>query len=190
MERRVKLVPISEEDLERLRVVASTIGVPLRELISRVFREGASLALLSGGNLSLLESEYRALRELGRLGFALLPVSTLNKIVNGSPNLDEALEDAREVGRGIGTIYRLSDISDEQHVIGLIRAVFPDSTQINIKEDGDTLTLTVVAIARTRESMSLSSKLIEGFFEGLGYAHVSSEIAGGLLVSIYRRQKR
>jgi hypothetical protein len=189
-ERRTKLVPVSEDDLERLREIANTIGVPLRELISRMFRDGATLALISGGRLSEVEAEYKALKELGRVGFALLPVSTLNKLVHNSSSIEDALRDAREVGRGVGTLYRVSGLIDDEHIHGFIKAVFPDSTQVNIKSDDENLVLTVVAMARTKESIDISSALIEGFLESLGYAALSKEVTSGLLVAQFKRQKR
>lgn len=189
-ERRTKLVPVSEDDLERLREIANTIGVPLRELISRMFRDGATLALISGGRLSEVEAEYKALKELGRLGFALLPVSTLNKLVHNSSSIEDALRDAREVGRGVGTLYRVSGLIDDEHIHGFIKAVFPDSTQVNIKSDDENLVLTVVAMARTKESIDISSALIEGFLESLGYAALSKEVTSGLLVAQFKKQRR
>jgi len=189
-ERRTKLVPVSEDDLERLREIANTIGVPLRELISRMFRDGATLALISGGRLSEVEAEYKALKELGRVGFALLPVSTLNKLVHNSSSIEDALRDAREVGRGVGTLYRVSGLIDDEHIHGFIKAVFPDSTQVNIKSDDENLVLTVVAMARTKESVDISSALIEGFLESLGYAALSKEVTSGLLVAQFKRQRR
>lgn len=189
-ERRTKLVPVSEDDLERLREIANTIGVPLRELISRIFRDGATLALISGGRLSEVEAEYKALKELGRVGFALLPVSTLNKLVHNSSSIEDALRDAREVGRGVGTLYRVSGLIDDEHIHGFIKAVFPDSTQVNIKSDDENLVLTVVAMARTKESIDISSALIEGFLESLGYAALAKEITSGLLVAQFKKQRR
>jgi len=189
-ERRTKLVPVSEDDLERLREIANTIGVPLRELISRMFRDGATLALISGGRLSEVEAEYKALKELGRVGFALLPVSTLNKLVHNSSSIEDALRDAREVGRGVGTLYRVSGLIDNEHIHGFIKAVFPDSTQVNIKSDDENLVLTVVAMARTKESIDISSALIEGFLESLGYAALSKEVTSGLLVAQFKKQRR
>ncbi|MEM1605188.1 MAG: hypothetical protein GU361_01320 [Desulfurococcales archaeon] len=189
-ERRTKLVPVSEDDLERLREIANTIGVPLRELISRMFRDGATLALISGGRLSEVEAEYKALKELGRVGFALLPVSTLNKLVHNSSSIEDALRDAREVGRGVGTLYRVSGLIDDEHIHGFIKAVFPDSTQVNIKSDDENLVLTVVAMARTKESIDISSALIEGFLESLGYAALSKEVTSGLLVAQFKKQRR
>jgi hypothetical protein len=189
-ERRTKLVPVSEDDLERLREIANTIGVPLRELISRIFRDGATLALISGGRLSEVEAEYKALKELGRVGFALLPVSTLNKLVHNSSSIEDALRDAREVGRGVGTLYRVSGLIDDEHIHGFIKAVFPDSTQVNIKSDDENLVLTVVAMARTKESIDISSALIEGFLESLGYAALSKEVTSGLLVAQFKKQRR
>lgn len=189
-ERRTKLVPVSEDDLERLREIANTIGVPLRELISRMFRDGATLALISGGRLSEVEAEYKALKELGRVGFALLPVSTLNKLVHNSSSIEDALRDAREVGRGVGTLYRVSGLIDDEHIQGFIKAVFPDSTQVNIKSDDENLVLTVVAMARTKESIDISSALIEGFLESLGYAALSKEVTSGLLVAQFKKQRR
>jgi len=189
-ERRTKLVPVSEDDLERLREIANTIGVPLRELISRMFRDGATLALISGGRLSEVEAEYKALKELGRVGFALLPVSTLNKLVHNSSSIEDALRDAREVGRGVGTLYRVSGLIDDEHIHGFIKAVFPDSTQVNIKSDDENLVLTVVAMARTKESIDISSAIIEGFLESLGYAALSKEVTSGLLVAQFKKQRR
>ncbi|MCC6009452.1 MAG: hypothetical protein LM588_00440 [Fervidicoccaceae archaeon] len=189
-ERRTKLVPVSEDDLERLREIANTIGVPLRELISRMFRDGATLALISGGRLSEVEAEYKALKELGRVGFALLPVSTLNKLVHNSSSIEDALRDAREVGRGVGTLYRVSGLIDDEHIHGFIKAVFPDSTQVNIKSDDENLVLIVVAMARTKESIDISSALIEGFLESLGYAALSKEVTSGLLVAQFKKQRR
>jgi hypothetical protein len=189
-ERRTKLVPVSEDDLERLREIANTIGVPLRELISRMFRDGATLALISGGRLSEVEAEYKALKELGRVGFALLPVSTLNKLVHNNSSIEDALRDAREVGRGVGTLYRVSGLIDDEHIHGFIKAVFPDSTQVNIKSDDENLVLTVVAMARTKESIDISSALIEGFLENIGYAALSKEITSGLLVAQFKKQRR
>jgi hypothetical protein len=189
-ERRTKLVPVSEDDLERLREIANTIGVPLRELISRMFRDGATLALISGGRLSEVEAEYKALKELGRVGFALLPVSTLNKLVHKSSSIEDALRDAREVGRGVGTLYRVSGLIDDEHIHGFIKAVFPDSTQVNIKSDDENLVLTVVAMARTKESIDISSALIEGFLESLGYVALSKEVTSGLLVAQFKKQRR
>lgn len=189
-ERRTKLVPVSEDDLERLREIANTIGVPLRELISRMFRDGATLALISGGRLSEVEAEYKALKELGRVGFALLPVSTLNKLVHNSSSIEDALRDAREVGRGVGTLYRVSGLIDDEHIHGFIKAVFPDSTQVNIKSDDENLVLTVVAMARTKESIDISSALIEGFLESIGYAALSKEVTSGLLVAQFKKQRR
>jgi hypothetical protein len=189
-ERRTKLVPVSEDDLERLREIANTIGVPLRELISRMFRDGATLALISGGRLSEVEAEYKALKELGRVGFALLPVSTLNKLVHNSSSIEDALRDAREVGRGVGTLYRVSGLIDNEHIHGFIKAVFPDSTQVNIKSDDENLVLTIVAMARTKESIDISSALIEGFLESLGYAALSKEVTSGLLVAQFKKQRR
>lgn len=189
-ERRTKLVPVSEDDLERLKEIANTIGVPLRELISRMFRDGATLALISGGRLSEVEAEYKALKELGRVGFALLPVSTLNKLVHNSSSIEDALRDAREVGRGVGTLYRVSGLIDNEHIHGFIKAVFPDSTQVNIKSDDENLVLTVVAMARTKESIDISSALIEGFLESLGYAALSKEVTSGLLVAQFKKQRR
>lgn len=189
-ERRTKLVPVSEDDLERLREIANTIGVPLRELISRMFRDGATLALISGGRLSEVEAEYKALKELGRVGFALLPVSTLNKLVHNSSSIEDALRDAREVGRGVGTLYRVSGLIDNEHIQGFIKAVFSDSTQVNIKSDDENLVLTVVAMARTKESIDISSALIEGFLESLGYAALSKEVTSGLLVAQFKKQRR
>jgi len=189
-ERRTKLVPVSEDDLERLREIANTIGVPLRELISRMFRDGATLALISGGRLSEVEAEYKALKELGRVGFALLPVSTLNKLVHNNSSIEDALRDAREVGRGVGTLYRVSGLIDDEHIHGFIKAVFPDSTQVNIKSDDENLVLTVVAMARTKESIDISSALIEGFLESIGYAALSKEITSGLLVAQFKKQRR
>jgi len=189
-ERRTKLVPVSEDDLERLREIANTIGVPLRELISRMFRDGATLALISGGRLSEVEAEYKALKELGRVGFALLPVSTLNKLVHNSSSIENALRDAREVGRGVGTLYRVSGLIDDEHIHGFIKAVFPDSTQVNIKSDDENLVLTVVAMARTKESIDISSALIEGFLESLGYTALSKEVTSGLLVAQFKKQRR
>jgi hypothetical protein len=189
-ERRTKLVPVSEDDLERLREIANTIGVPLRELISRMFRDGATLALISGGRLSEVEAEYKALKELGRVGFALLPVSTLNKLVHNSSSIEDALRDAREVGRGVGTLYRVSGLIDDEHIHGFIKAVYPDSTQVNIKSDDENLVLTVVAMARTKESIDISSALIEGFLESLGYAVLSKEVTSGLLVAQLKKQRR
>jgi len=189
-ERRTKLVPVSEDDLERLREIANTIGVPLRELISRIFRDGATLALISGGRLSEVEAEYKALKELGRVGFALLPVSTLNKLVHNSSSIEDVFRDAREVGRGVGTLYRVSGLIDDEHIHGFIKAVFPDSTQVNIKSDDENLVLTVVAMARTKESIDISSALIEGFLESLGYAALSKEVTSGLLVAQFKKQRR
>lgn len=189
-ERKTKLVPVGEDELERLREIANTIGVPLRELISRIFRDGANLALISGGKLSEVESEYKALKELGRIGFALLPVSTLNKLIHSNTSIEEAIRDAREVGRGVGTLYKVSGISDEEHIQGFIKAVFPDSTQVNMRSNGEFLVVTVVAMARTKESINISLALIEGFLESLGYTALSKEITNGLLVAQFKKQGR
>lgn len=186
-ERRTKLVPVSEEDLERLREAANAIGVPLRELISRIFREGASLAVISRGRLSEIEAEYKALKELGRVGFALIPISTLNKLLRNGSVLLEAEADAREVGKGVGTLYKVSGLEDREHILGFIRAILPDSSQVDLRGDGKSLVLTVVAVARTREAVSIASSMIEGFMESLGYACSSKEITSGLLVASFRR---
>jgi len=187
-ERKTKLVPVSEEDLERLREAANAIGVPFRELVARVFRDGARLALLSGGRISEVEAEYRALKELGRVGFALVPVSTLNKALARAESLEEALRDAWEVGKSVGTLYRVSGASDEGHVIGFVRALFPDSSQASLRREGDSVTVTVVAVARSRESMLLASRLLDGFMESLGYSPADRELAGGLLVARYAKR--
>lgn len=187
-EKKTKLVPINEDDLEKLREIANTIGVPLRELISRIFRDGASLALLSGGRLHDVETEYKALKELGRIGFALIPVSTLNKLLHNSNALREAKEDAKEVGKGIGTLYRISGLVREEHIVGFIKAIMPDSSQINIKQERDLLVITVVAIARSKESISISTSMIEGFLESLGYKCINKEITNGLLVAYFEKQ--
>ncbi len=185
--KKVKLVPMRVDDIERLYKVSESLGIPFREVVSFVARYGSKLMLLSNGELDKIVQQYKAIHHLSRLGFTILPLPILNKILE-DPNNDIGRE-SMEIGKNLGAIYSINGNVTKDDIMGVLYALFPDSTQTSVNVDEDRIKIGLVLQGRTRKLINLTLGILEGFFEELGYTTVTKEVTGGLVVLEFLKKK-
>ncbi len=186
--RQVKLVPMYVEDIEKLFSIAESMGVPFRQLLSEIANKGGDLYLATKGDLETLQNLYKAVHNLGRLGFIILPVTIANKLLENG-NSPEIYTEAEKLGKSIGTIYALNNYKGIDDIKGLLDLVFMDATQTMINKGNKDLKITVSTLGRKEELIQLSIKFLDAFLSELGYIKKKVEVSNGLIILIYEKTR-
>ncbi|MEM4035119.1 MAG: hypothetical protein QXU97_00635 [Fervidicoccaceae archaeon] len=184
--RRVVLVPMSAELVDKLRRAGESLGIPFREVLRRVAEHGCNLLLLAHGDMERIELDYKAVSSLSRLGLALVPLGVLNSLLEGKR--EEALEEAERLGRSVGAVYALGGAPSEKELAAIVRAVFPDASEAAVKPGSTSLRIVVVAHGRSKKSLELGARFLRGLLSELGYVETEEELGPGALVLSYERR--
>ena len=186
--KRAKLVPMRVEVIEKLRRASESLGIPFRELVNKVADHGSNLLLLSNGEIEKLEKEYKAMRELSRLGFTLIPIGLLNSLLEGYSG-ESIFDEAVKMGRNVGAVYTLTNSISESDLKGLLSILFPDASEIAMKVESEKVKIAIVVHGRAKKTVELSVRIIDGFLEELGYVKEKEELASGLAILQYVRER-
>uniref|UniRef100_A0A7J3ZKT6 Uncharacterized protein n=1 Tax=Fervidicoccus fontis TaxID=683846 RepID=A0A7J3ZKT6_9CREN len=186
--KRAKLVPMRVDIIEKLRRASESLGIPFRDLVNKVADHGSNLLLLSNGEIEKLEKEYKAMRELSRLGFTLIPVGLLNSLLEECSG-ESVFGEAVKIGRNIAAVYTLANSISESDIKGLLSVLFPDASEIAMKTEGKRIKIAVVVQGRARRTIELSVRIIDGFLRELGYTKEKEELAPGLAILHYVKEE-
>jgi len=181
--RGARLVPISEDLLREIGLLAERTGKPIRVLIDEILRE--ALRVVSSTDVRPEEAmrEYVIVHELKRLGFTLIPLKLLNMALDGL----EGLEPWREVGLLYGEVFRAKGKGLEE-LKRALKVMFLDASDVDLSRSGDTVELTVVSAGRSRRACEASKAMIEGIMEAQGYRLIGSRLGEGIIVASFRRR--
>ena len=186
----VKLVPLQTELVEQLYNMASSLGVPFKSLLNNLVEKGIRLALLNNGDLDAIEIEYYVQKAFSRLGFSMVPLPLLSKVIESisSESYDAVLNEATENGRNIGMLLSLdSNGSVARKIENLLKALFPDSHQVRVMEEEDVVKIAVIAHGRTRRLLELPMAVVRGAMESFGYRELENNFNEGLVLATYKK---
>ncbi|RLF05800.1 MAG: hypothetical protein DRJ60_05125 [Thermoprotei archaeon] len=181
--RGARLVPISEDLVREVGLLAERTGKPIRVLIDEILSE--ALKVMSSTDVRPEEAmrEYVIIHELKRLGFTLIPLRLLNSILDNS----ESLELWREVGLLYGDVFRVKG-KELEELKRLLRIMFLDASDVALSRNGDVVELTIVSMGRSKAACHASKIMLEGFMEAQGYKLIDSKISEGIIVASFRRK--
>ncbi len=180
----VKLVPMKTDDIERLYKICESTGIPFRILLSQLVNRGSELVLLSNGKLDEVVVLFKALKNLSRLGFLLVPSTIMNKLASSNPEL---ISEMLRVGKAVGAVYAINGYNSIDELKGIVSMLFLDASQVSVKEQEGRLKIAIAVPGRSIDSIKLSTSFLEGFLSELNYKKVREEINENIIILDYEK---
>lgn len=186
----VKLVPLQSELVEQLYSIAASMGIPFKTLLNNLVEKGIRIAMINNGSLDEVEREYYVQKTFSRLGFQMIPLPLLTTIVEemSEDMYKQVLAHAKENGRQIGALLSLeTSMTDAEKVRHLLKALFPEATQITVSQQGKGLKIALIIHGRSRRLIEMPLAILKGALASLGYDELKTELNPGLVLADYRK---
>lgn len=179
-----RLVPISEEILREITLLAERTGKPTRTLVNEILMEALKVVSRTDVRPEEAIMEYIAIYELKKLGFTLIPLRLLNSLLDSS----EDLKLWEEVGSMYGSVFKIKG-GDVEELRRCLKVMFLDASDIAISRSDETLELSVISMGRSKRACEASKAVIKGFMEAQGYKLMNFKIGEGIVIASFRRQQ-
>ena len=190
MPRGRRLVPVSEDTIEELSIIARRTGMTLPELVESILSH-ALRVLRSRDDVASILASSTIMADIFRLGASPAPLGSLGGILETTNDnlFDKFVSESSSLARLVAASVRARGINPRDGLIGLVRAWFPSlALDVITNEDSNGRIVAASPLLSGSKLRQYVSSVLVSIVEGIGYRIVELKDEPGLVLILFSQK--